>query len=78
MAILTVEAGDEVRPFHARMPAILHPGQFAAWLDGTLRAGELKPLGPGEIVHHPVNRKLNSPKSESPELLNPVLASLFD
>ena len=67
-----------VRPFHDRMPAILHPGQFAAWLDGTLSPTDLKPLGPGEIVHHPVNRKLNSPKYEAPELPDPVLASLFD
>jgi putative SOS response-associated peptidase YedK len=78
VAILTVEASDDLRPFHDRMPAILHPGQFSAWLDGTLGAGELKPLAAGEIAHYPVSPKLNSPKLESPDLLRPVLSSLFD
>lgn len=78
VAILTVAAGADVREFHDRMPAILNPGQFAAWLDGSLTPAGLKPLSAGEIAHHPVSPKLNSPKSESPELLRPVLASLFD
>ena len=78
VAILTVEAGDDIRDFHDRMPAILHADQFSAWLDGSRYARDLKPLGAGEIVHHPVSTKLNSPASESPDLLRPVLISLFD
>ncbi len=76
-AILTVEAGEDLSPFHDRMPAILHSGQFAAWLDGTLEPEELKPLGAGEIAHHPVSPKLNSPRFESADLLRPVSTSLF-
>jgi len=33
MAILTVPANDRVRIIHDRMPAILPPAAFDAWLD---------------------------------------------
>jgi putative SOS response-associated peptidase YedK len=33
MAILTVAAGPDVADLSERMPAILHPAQFTAWLD---------------------------------------------
>src|SRR5207248_8879276 len=32
-ALLTVPANDLVRPANGRMPAILSPGDYAAWID---------------------------------------------
>ena len=40
-AILTTEANVVVRPVHDRIPVILTPGDFAAWLDPRM-AGELR------------------------------------
>ena len=74
MAILTVEASGEPRALHDRMPLILPPEAFAAWLD----------CRPGSAVHimdlmyapHedlletvPVSRKVNNVRSEGPDIL---------
>ncbi len=53
-----------VRPFQARMPAILDPGDYAAWLDPSLQDPEqvqamLWPFPGGDLVAEPVSRAIN-------------------
>jgi putative SOS response-associated peptidase YedK len=42
--IITTEANDAVRSVHNRMPVILPPSDFAAWLDPQTQPAELHPL----------------------------------
>ncbi len=79
MAILTVAANQTMAALHDRMPAILAPEQFDAWLDcrsGSSReVSELllpAPEGLLELVE--VSRKLNNPRNEGPEVQEPVAA----
>ena len=74
VAILTVAANDLVKPFHARMPAILEAGQVGAWLGGRLAdaLGVLKTY-PAELLEAwPVSREVNSIRAEGADLLRPV------
>jgi putative SOS response-associated peptidase YedK len=73
MAIVTVPANETAGKVHDRMPAILAPDQFEAWLDtrasSAAEAARLLMPAPAdalEIVE--VSRKLNSPRNEGPEV----------
>jgi putative SOS response-associated peptidase YedK len=75
-SILTTAANDLVVPFHDRMPVILHPAEFEAWLDRDQRDPvKLKRLYepfPADLMKaHPVSSLVNSTKNESPELIEP-------
>lgn len=77
MAILTVPANRTMQPIHDRMPAIIPPEHFDAWLD--CRAGTAGPVdallqpAPDDLLETvPVSRKLNNPRNEGPELQEPV------
>lgn len=51
MAILTIEANDDVAPFHDRQMAVLRRDQRMAWLDRTCLEEELlRPLPAGTFV----------------------------
>ena len=75
--IITTDANALMTPIHDRMPAILAPNDYGAWLDlGTtdvdsLRA-LLRPADPGEIIAHPVCRAVNSARSDSPTFVEPI------
>jgi len=48
--MLTVEPGPDVAPYHNRQVAVLPPGDWKAWLDGSVPARELlKPLAEGSL-----------------------------
>ena len=81
VAILTVDATADVSDYHDRMPAMLRPDQFRAWLnapDWPTAWAILRPWPVGSVTHFPVSPELNSPKPDRAELLRPVAASLFD
>jgi putative SOS response-associated peptidase YedK len=76
-AIITTEANELMRGIHDRMPVILEPGDFDAWLDpANQETGELKALlrpCPAErMAAHPVSTRVNTPKNDEPGLLEPV------
>ena len=77
-AILTTDANVVVRPIHDRMPVIIPPADFAAWLDPRTPATELHPLlrpYPTEemtaMTAVPVGRYVSNPRNEGPECLTP-------
>ena len=68
--ILTTDANDFLADIHNRMPVILEPTEFDAWL-----AGEDVPLDPypsEQMGAHPVSKLVNSPKNDVPECVEPV------
>jgi len=75
--IITTDANALMVPIHDRMPAILAPNDYGAWLDlGTtdvdgLRA-LLRPADPGNMIAYPVCRAVNSARSDSPTFVEPV------
>jgi len=44
--LLTVPPGEDIAPYHNRQIALLEPGQWRGWLDGSVSSKEL--LGPAE------------------------------
>jgi putative SOS response-associated peptidase YedK len=77
--IVTRESAGVVRDIHARMPAIVAPDDYAAWLDpASADVAALETLLTGEprvaLVAHPVSRRVNNPRNEGPELAVPSAA----
>ncbi len=75
--ILTTDANDALRPIHDRMPVILDPDDYDAWLDPARQAPEhlaefLKPLANDRVGHFPVGQLVNSPANDTPQCLEPV------
>lgn len=75
--ILTCAANSLMRPVHHRMPVILPPSAWSAWLDSPAHEADglqelLQPATPGELVAHPVTRRVNRPEFDDPACLEPV------
>ncbi|HWV81676.1 MAG TPA: SOS response-associated peptidase [Hyphomicrobiaceae bacterium] len=76
MAILTVPANTTLTPLHDRMPAILLPEHFDAWLDtrglnAEMAAEMLRPAPDALLEHITVDPRLNNARNEGPELIKP-------
>lgn len=68
--ILTTAANPTVAPVHGRMPVILAPDAWDAWL-----AGEEVALGPypaDAMTAHPVSTHVNRPANDDPRCVDPV------
>jgi putative SOS response-associated peptidase YedK len=75
--ILTTDANDFMRPIHDRMPVILQPHDYSAWLEpGEKSASDLKPLlrqyEPEAMKAHEVSKLVNKPSADMPELIEPI------
>ena len=72
---VTTDASPDVTPVHDRMPVLLEPQDWAVWLDPKTTVPDLlarlKPPPAGRLVHHPVSIRVNSARSEGPELALP-------
>lgn len=72
--IATTNANADVRALHERMPVILEPADWALWLgeaDGDA-AALLHPSPDGTLRHWPVGKRVNTPRNNSADLLDPV------
>ena len=68
--ILTTAANDTVAQVHGRMPVILPPDVWDAWL-----AGEEVPLGPypaDDMTAWPVSTHVNRPANDDPRCVEPI------
>ncbi|HMB99332.1 MAG TPA: SOS response-associated peptidase [Balneolaceae bacterium] len=75
--IITTDANKTVSNLHDRMPAILHEEEFSFWLDpannDTKALKEiLLPYEDNGIEYYPVSKKVNSPRNQEKELIEPV------
>ena len=75
--IITTGPNEVMEPIHDRMPVILQPGKFDAWLDPDNRDTDalkamLGPCAPGGMAAYPVSPVINSGRVEGPECINPI------
>jgi putative SOS response-associated peptidase YedK len=75
--IIVTDANDLVREIHDRMPVILGRDDYASWLDPGNKDADglramLKPADAARWTMRPVTRQVNSPRNDSPDLLEPV------
>lgn len=75
--ILTTRANALVAPIHPRMPVILDPRDYDAWLDPSLQdlsrlAGLLQPFPPGGMEGFPVTPRVNKPGFDEPACVEPL------
>jgi putative SOS response-associated peptidase YedK len=74
--IITTQANDVLAPLHDRMPAVLPPAAWDAWLDPANDDVEslqrlLVPAPGAEFEVWPVTTRVNRVANEGPELLEP-------
>lgn len=80
--LITTEANARMRTVHDRMPVLLPPEAWSAWLDpeaddlDALQA-LLRPSPPDSLELHPVGLHVNDPRHDDPECVRPVEGGLF-
>lgn len=72
--ILTTDANDLLRPLHIRMPVIVEPADYAAWLDPARTDPEqFRPtfasLTADQLTLTPVSTIVNSPANDDPRCI---------
>jgi putative SOS response-associated peptidase YedK len=75
--ILTGPANDKMAEIHDRMPIMLPPSSWEAWLDPTIDDQELLgrflvPAPPELITFHPVSTEVNNARHHGEHLIEPV------
>ena len=77
--IITTEANEMIRPLYERMPVILPPDDYEAWLDPDNNEVEglkarLKPYPAEEMRAYPISSRVNNVNNDGPEIIEPVAA----
>jgi putative SOS response-associated peptidase YedK len=75
--ILTTAANAVLEPIHDRMPVILEPDQYAAWLDPDFYSPQalqvmLDPFEAEAMDSYPVSKAVNSPRYDAADCLEQV------
>ncbi len=69
-ALLTTGAGSRIAALHHRMPVVLPPERYAAWLDpDTADPLALLEAPLEDWSYHRVGFEVNDPRKESPDLV---------
>ena len=68
-AIITTDANAPMRAVHDRMPVILAPDDWTAWLEDEDPARLLRPRPDDLLRFWPVSKAVNSPRNNGPELV---------
>jgi putative SOS response-associated peptidase YedK len=73
-SIVTTEANELMRPIHDRMPVIVGPNDYAAWLDPAQDGGDsvlglLKPYAGDDFEAYTISTRVNSTRNNGPELI---------
>ncbi len=74
--LITTGANELVRPVHDRMPVILQPGDYAAWLSAQTKAEDLKallkPLPSDLMERYQVSRRMSNARNYGEECMSPI------
>lgn len=73
-AIIVTAANAVMNAIHDRMPVILAPDNYSAWLDPEQKDPQplltlLQPYAGHDLEAYPVSTRVNSPKNNTPDLL---------
>ena len=73
-AVIVTEANALTKPIHDRMPVILSPEDYDAWMDPDLQDPErlkafLRPYPAERMWAYPVGTAVSNPKNDKPELM---------
>lgn len=73
-AIIVTEANAEMLPIHQRMPVIIEPEGWPAWLGETEAdiTALLRPAAVGVLRVWPVSQRVNRPANNDARLLDPI------
>lgn len=80
--ILTVQANERLMAIHHRMPIILEPGDYGAWLDPQTPRQEVARLAhrclPADrLLAYPVSPAVNEADNNSPDVIKPLRSAVF-
>jgi putative SOS response-associated peptidase YedK len=75
--VITTDAEDDLGRIHDRMPLMLTPDKYDAWLDPENRDHEamlalLQPAAPGLLEAYPVSTLVSNVGNNGPELVEPL------
>ncbi len=75
--LVTTDANAAMRPVHSRMPAIVAPSDYDAWLgkrdaETPELAALLRPYGGDDLAVLPVSTRVNSVKNDDAGLIEPL------
>ena len=75
--ILTTAPNELMEPIHNRMPVILAPEDYAAWLDPDYYQPQalqemLRPYDDGAMARYPVSTMVIKPQNDSPDCIEPL------
>ena len=74
-SIVTTDANELMSTVHTRMPLILHPRDYARWLDRSpehqLPVDLLRPFESEAMQSSACNSLVGNPRNNGPEMLNP-------
>ncbi|MBE7534578.1 MAG: SOS response-associated peptidase [Anaerolineales bacterium] len=76
-ALITTVPNKLMETIHNRMPAILHPRDYAAWLDPSAQTPNqilplIKPYPAEDMDAHPVSALVNNAHVDAPEMILPA------
>jgi putative SOS response-associated peptidase YedK len=74
--VITTDAEDSLGNIHDRMPLMVEPDRWAAWLDPGAPSDDLLdllvPAAPGRLEAYPVSALVSNVRNNGPELLEPL------
>ena len=74
-AMITCEPNALAKQYHDRMPVILPPRHYDAWLDGSAGKEVLVPYSGNDLRAFPVSKRINNSRVEGdPTLIEPIAA----
>lgn len=74
--IITGESNELIREIHTRMPVILPEDKLDVWLSGEAGKEILVPYPADQMTVWPISPRVNSPKNDDPDILEPVAADV--
>ena len=74
VSLITTEPNELMRPIHDRMPVIIAPEQYDAWLDPAARDAEklmrfVQPYPANRMSAHRVGTRVSKPENDDPSLI---------
>jgi putative SOS response-associated peptidase YedK len=76
--IIVTQGNAVLKPIHDRMPVILHPDTWDAWLaskDTAIPMALLQSYPAAGMTAYPVSKRVNSPRNDDPEVIEPLRAA---